>query len=81
MILLIYQLDVEKKFLKLIKDFNYEKICCVIDTPLDICKYRNSKRICYSRVEDEEYRRMESIYEKPTYKEGWNKIIYAKYEE
>lgn len=62
-------------FLKLIKNFNYEKICCVIDTPLDICKYRNNKRIGYSKVEDEEYRRIESIYEKPTYKEGWNKII------
>lgn len=65
-------------FLKLIKDFNYKKICYVIDTPLDICKYRNNKRIGYSKVEDKEYRRMESIYEKPTYNEGWDIIIYFK---
>lgn len=64
-----------KKFLKLIKDFDYDKICCIVDTPLSICKYRNNKRTGYSKVEDEEYKTMEDVYEEPTYIEGWNNII------
>ena len=64
-----------RKFLKLIKDFDYDKICCIVDTPLSICKYRNNKRTGYSKVEDEEYKTMEDVYEEPTYTEGWDNII------
>ena len=64
-----------KKFLKLIKDFDYDKICCIVDTPLSICRYRNNKRTGYSKVEDEEYKIMEDVYEEPTYTEGWDNII------
>lgn len=64
-----------RKFLELIQDFNYEKICCIVNTPLNLCKYRNNKRVGYSRVTDKEYTLMENIYEEPTYKEGWDNII------
>lgn len=64
-----------KKFLKLIKDFDYDKICCIVDTPLSICRYRNNKRTGYSKVEDEEYKIMEDVYEEPTYTESWDNII------
>lgn len=64
-----------RKVLELIKDFNYEKICYLVNTPLSLCKDRNNQRIGYSKVDVIEYARMEGVYEEPTYKEGWDQII------
>ena len=55
--------------------FNYEKICIIFDTPLDICMERNSHRQGYARVPDKEYGILEKIYRKPAYKEGWDHIL------
>lgn len=53
---------------------SYTKICYVFNIDLTLCKERNSKRIGYSKVSEEEYQIMESKYQVPTYKEGWNII-------
>lgn len=68
-----------RKFLSLIRDFACDKTCCIVDTPLSLCKYRNNKRTGYAKVEDTEFDRMVSVYEEPTYMEGWDHII--KYKE
>lgn len=64
------------KVLEQIECFNYKKICYVVDTDIDTCKERNSHRTGYSKVSDYEYDIMEHHYTKPTYKEGWDEIIY-----
>ena len=68
-----------RKFLKLIRDFDYEKICYVIDTPIKVCKIRNSKRTGYDKGTDKEINNIELVFNKPTYAEGWDSII--KYKE
>ena len=63
------------KFLNLIKKYDYEKICHVLLTPLDLCKERNSQRIGYSKVPDNELNRMSEMFTIPMSDEGWDKII------
>lgn len=65
------------KFLQEIKP-GYEKICCILDTPLDICIERNSHKQDYTKVDDIEYVILENIYQKPTYSEGWDLIFTLK---
>lgn len=62
------------KILRSIKQFNYEKICIILNTSLNICKERNSHRIGYSKVTDECYNIMQQVYKKPTLDEGWDII-------
>ena len=63
------------RVLKIINQYDYEKICYILTTPIDICKKRNSKRIGYSKVSEEDYVNMEKHYKEPTYDEGWDEII------
>ena len=62
------------KVLRSIKQFNYEKICVILSTPLSICKERNSHRIGYSKVTNEGYNIMQHVYKRPTLDEGWDII-------
>ena len=62
--------------LRKIKSYNCYKICIVLNTPIIICKQRNSIRKNFSKVTNEIYDKMESIYQIPTESEGWNKIIF-----
>ena len=63
------------KFLDIIKDFDYEKICYVKLTSIDTCKNYNSQRVGYSRVPDREYNIMVNAFSLPMSDEGWDKII------
>ena len=63
------------KFLDMIKDFDYEKICYVKLTSIDVCKNYNSQRVGYSRVPDREYNMMVDVFSLPMSDEGWDKII------
>ena len=69
-----------KKFLRSIEQYEYEKICYVIDTPIEVCKIRNSKRTGYDKVTDEEFNNMELVFKQPTYDEGWDNILRYKEE-
>lgn len=64
-----------RRFLSLVKDFDYHKVCYVLNTPLSVCKERNALRTGFDFVPDEGYDRMEQIYQRPIYKEGWDEII------
>ena len=70
-----------KEFLRLIKKYNYEKICYVFIVPLEICKERNDMRVGYSKVKDSEYLKMLNCFNPVFSDEGWDKIIYKLYEE
>ena len=63
------------KFLNLIRKYDYEKICHVLLTPLDLCKERNSQRVGYSKVPNNELNRMSEMITIPMSDEGWDKII------
>lgn len=62
------------KFLNKIKEFDYEKECLVFLVPIDVCKERNSKRVGFSRVSENEYNSMLSVFSIPTTDEGWDQI-------
>lgn len=64
-----------REVLDLLPD-TYNKICYIVEVPIELCKKRNSHRIGYSKVSEEEYDRMEQVYTLPTLKEGWDEIIY-----
>ena len=64
-----------REILNLLPD-TYTKICYIVEVPIELCKERNSHRIGYSKVSEEEYDRMEQVYTLPTLKEGWDEIIY-----
>lgn len=63
------------KFLKEIKEFDYEKECLVFLVPINLCKERNSKRVGFSKVSENEYNSMLSVFSIPTTDEGWDKIL------
>ena len=66
------------KILEIVKSYNYIAWCLIIDTPLNICKERNSHRQGYARISEEDYAVLEKIYRKPTYHEGWDNIMTIK---
>lgn len=58
--------------------FNYNKICVIVDTPLEICKERNSYRTGYAKISEDDFKILEKVYRKPIYKEGWDYIFTIK---
>ena len=63
------------KFLKMIKDFNYEKICYVRLVNMYVCMGFNSQRTGYARVPDEDFEIMNNRFNLPMPDEGWDKVI------
>lgn len=63
-----------------VKNFPYEKICYVVTTSMDVCMARNSQRIGYSRVPDEQYEIFGRVYQPPKYTEGWDDIVEVQYD-
>ena len=66
------------KVLELINQYDYTTICYILNTPIDVCKKRNSYRRGYSKISEEDYNFLEKTFQKPIYNEGWDKIIWER---
>lgn len=68
--------DKRLELLSEFKDFYCDKILHVLNTPLETCLERNSKREGRSKLPDFVVRSSYEMFQPPTKEEGWNDIIY-----
>ena len=64
------------KLLSFVSDIPCDKILIVVDTPTDVCIFRNRHR--KNRISDNFIYIAEKQFENPTLNEGWDSVIYYK---
>lgn len=65
-----------KNFIDISKKHHSKVVCIVLNTPLEICKKRNSKRKIDRRIPIETLTTMSSSVESVSESEGFDKIVY-----